>query len=199
MIRTNAYSILCVFIRTFAMWLFVTTVVALPLIFVTASQWDPQRKWIYFLIGTGISMVVATLVWIFADKLAKLALARPQQIIFESDIAASEWQTVAFSVVGLWQAFAGIVGLTIHLAGMLVVQPQMAAAGYPNLWPPKFVGDVAASCVQLILGLGLMFGSRGLVGLVRRYRHIGYAPNVSVESQQSGEVDRANSDPPPPT
>ena len=198
MIRTNAYSILCVFTRTFAMWIFVANVVALPVILNTASQWDPERKWTYFLLGTALPTVVAALVWIFADKLAKLALARPQQIVFESDIATSEWQSVAFSVVGLWQAFAGLVGLTIHLAGILaVVQSQMTSAGMPDSWPPKLVGNVAASVVQLLVGLGLLFGARGLVGLVRRYRQIGYTPTVSTESQHSGEVDGANPDPPP--
>lgn len=198
MTRTNAYSILCVFTRAFAMWIFVATVVAMSTTFHTVSQWDPQNKWTYFLIGNALPMTVAVLVWIFADKLARLALARPQQIVFESDIAASEWQAVAFSVVGLWQAFAGIVGLTIHLAGMLMAHAQLQSANASADWPPQYIGNLVASGVQLLLGLALMFGSRGLVGLIRRYRQVGYAQGDAIQSPAPETPGVAKPDPPPP-
>jgi hypothetical protein len=118
-------------------------------------------------------MAVAMVVYVYADKLARLALARPQQMVFESDIPASEWQALAFSVVGLWQAIAGVIGLTTHLVGMLIAHSQMASAGMAGDWPPSFTEALITSSMQLLLGLVVLFGARGLVGLLRRYRQIG--------------------------
>ena len=197
MTRTNAYSVLCVFTRAFAMWIFVATVVAMSTLLATATMWDREQRWTYFLIGSVLPMVVAILVWIFADKLAKLALARSQQVVFDSDIPVSEWQVVAFSVVGLWQAFAGIVGLTIHLAGMLVAHSQLVSANASASWPSNFIGNIVASCVQMVLGLALMFGARGLVGLIRRYREAGHPYSAAIESSDSIEAGDAKPDPTP--
>ena len=197
MTKTNAYSILSVFIRTFAMWIFVAIAVAMAATFHTANAMDPSHKWTFFFIGNGLPMTVAVLIWIFADRLAKLALARPEQIVFESDIAPSEWQAIAFSVVGVWQAFGGIIGLTSHVAGMLAARAQMADVALEP-WPPKYVSDLAASSVQLMLGLVLLFGSRGLVGLIRRYRQIGYTRTDASEASDSGEARSTKPDPTPP-
>lgn len=105
MTRTNAYSILCAMVRAFALWLFATTINSLPTTYAFAQQDASVARASLVAYGASAFVVaVAALLWLFADLLAKLALARKQQVVFESDLSASEWQALAFSAIGAWQA-----------------------------------------------------------------------------------------------
>ena len=198
MTKTNAYSILCVLVRVFALWLFVNAVIGLPEAFETAKRFAPFDHAAQVAYG-GCAFVfaVASFLWVFADRVAKLALARPQQVVFESDVSVSEWQALAFSVVGLWQAIDGIAFLSTRaarLASVHLADSSGAAIGLPD----DFYGWVAADCLRLAIGIALLFGSRGLVGLIRRYRQVGHAPALTIQAGQSGDVDGANPGAPPP-
>jgi hypothetical protein len=199
MIRTNAYSVLCVFTRTFALWLFVSTVFSFPQLFISANEYVRSDQWIVVALVSNLFLVaVAGGLWIYADKLAKLALARPQQIVFESDISVLEWQALAFSIVGLWQSVIAVVYLTQRFFVIFDRYAEPAANSRHADLSTDFIGWLISECIRLIIGLALLFGSRGLAGLIRRYRVAGYPHSAAIDPSDSIEADTAKPDPTPP-
>lgn len=154
------------------------------------------RNGLNALLNYALPVVVAAIIWIYADKLAKLALARPQQIVFDSDITSSEWQALAFSVVGLWQTVAAIIGLSFRAVQFAYL--HHADTTTQINWDAKSTGTLLAECVQLVIGLALLFGARGLVGLIRRYREVGHPHSDAIESSDTIDADATKPDPTPP-
>jgi hypothetical protein len=175
MTRTNAFSILCVAIRTFALWLFADTLIGVP---TTVAKWEQvlhdTQLWIAVGENSGIPVLLAVLFWIFADKLARLALARPQQMVFDSDMPAEDWQTIAFSVVGLWYAIVGLAYLSRRIFTIVNLHFAAGQNGVNAGVPSTFYEWLVADCMRFFLGVALLFGARGLVGLIRRYRQFGH-------------------------
>ena len=169
MTRTNAFSVLCVLIRAFSLWLFVKTLIAIPG-FVIQDAFG--EHWIWLLGATfGLPMLIALAMWVFADQLTRLALARPSQVVFDSDIAAAQWQTIAFSVVGLLQVISGISDIVYHVAKIAVLQ-YTTDAHYPvsSQLSLIFYAGMIDAVMHLMIGLGLLFGARGIVALLHRIR-----------------------------
>jgi len=146
---------------------------------------------------TGFQFVMAAILWIFADKIARLALARPQQQVFESDIAASEWQALAFSVVGVWQVVTGLIYLSHRTTGIVSYYLMDSTNPTRADLPADTMGWLLSEGLRVALGLALMFGARGLVGLIRRYRGIGYDPEPSALALDPSADSGANPGPPP--
>jgi len=50
----------------------------------------------------------------------------------------------------------------------------METVGFGNVeLTPQNIGSIVSTIVELILGLWLLLGSKGVVGIVRRLRHAG--------------------------
>jgi hypothetical protein len=198
MTKTNSFSILCVLVRVFALWLFASAVIGLPYVYETAKRYeslDHAAQVAYG--GSAFTFAVAALLWIFADLVAKLALARPQQVVFESDVSVSEWQTLWFSAVGLWQAIEGLVLLISRVVKLAIAHLEMGS-GAPIVLPDDFYIWIAADGLRLAIGIGLLFGARGLVGMIRQYRQIGYTRPDASEASDSIETNSTKPDRTPP-
>ncbi len=196
MTRTNAYSILCVFIRTFALWFLLRSLIGLPGVLEAAKRYDPGHPALILGIGVALPVALGVLIWLFADKLAKLALARPQQQVFESDIPVAEWQAVAFSVVGIWNVVAALVDLAHRIVQVMLAHSVTAEDGAVALWPEGMTSELVGLGMQLLLGLVLLFGARGLVGLIRKYRQVGYKAGEPSAPEHSKLADATDSAPP---
>lgn len=90
MTKTNVHSLLCVVIRAIAVWAMLRLLIGVPSTVVVAMRNTPDQG-----MGSGIVyglfaviFVLTVLAWIFADKLARLTLVRPQGQVFESDLDA---------------------------------------------------------------------------------------------------------------
>jgi hypothetical protein len=122
MTRTNAAGILTVLLRAAAVWMVARVAVALPAtvsgLATAGFQGDTLRP---VLIGTFTVVLVAAVVWIFADLLARLALARPGQPPFDSDLSLAHWQELAIGVVGLLEAANGLITLGVGLLLVFLV------------------------------------------------------------------------------
>lgn len=196
MTRTNAFSVLCVFIRTFALWMVAAVVISLPSLMVASRESRTDTFTMMGLVFAAVAVVFAMPLWIFADKVAKLALARPQQQVFESDISPSEWQSLAFSVVGAWQAFEGLIALLTHVVALFAngIFSGGSPVGYSFLQDSRLI----AAILRLVLGCVLLFGARGLVGLLRRYRQIGYTHADAIGRTDSSTPDITDKEQTPP-
>lgn len=171
MTRTNVFTLLTVLIRAIALATLVGAIVQLSL---SIALWtSPERATITFdpvLIGLVVA-ALATLcaTWVFADVLARLALARPEGQVFDSDIDARQWQTIAFSTVGLWAVVVHGLAAVRTLLFMLVMREQ-----WHELIDDQrrnFEIGLAGDAIGVVIGVALLFGARGLVGLLHRFRY----------------------------
>jgi len=179
MTRTNAYTLLCMLIRAFAVWSLVALLIALPSQLVTIRSM-PNEAGADAVLPIVVSYMgllgVVALLWLFAHKLARLALVRPQDQTFESDLAPTVWLGLAISAIGAWQLFNGLVDggyWVVRLLGMRILTrdyPGMDSAPTADVQ-----AQIVATVLQVILGLVCLLRGKGLAGWVHRMRYGGQA------------------------
>ena len=189
--RTSLYSILCIVIRMGALILAIETLVGLPSVLEStmySSQLDPSYKGV--LIGFyGAFFALAAVLWIYPGTLARLAAGQSSRQVFESPIGAEEWQYIAISVVGVYFAISGIGGLLG--AGTRIIM-TLHIAGETGVVRPTDFGRLIALAAEIVIGIALAFGARGLVGLLRTMRERGLPPVNSVLDETPDEPARPN-------
>lgn len=172
MTRTNAYTLLCVAIRAAAVYSLVALIVALPGQLQASAQMpgvEHSASWIAALALTGL--IVIALLWVYADKFARLALARPQEHSFDSDLAPSVWLGLAISAIGAWHLLAGLIDGVFWAIRLLALR-GLRNEGYDpaqyalDVWP-----GVAATAMQFALGLVCLLRGKGLARWVQRMRY----------------------------
>lgn len=161
MIRTNARSILTLFVRVMALW----WVLGSALGFISWMTMSPGGEFspgliaaLYF--GT---FLAAACLWVFADLLARAALAGPGHTTFDSDIEVSDWQRLAFACIGVWYAMEGLIDVVRQLTSTI-----LASRAYPDMEMHFSWADVWASAFQIAVGVALLLGARGLTNAVSR-------------------------------
>jgi hypothetical protein len=171
MTRTNAYSLFVILLRAAAVWLVCSLALAVPTYL--ASGLRGNWPWDVLAVFLLVPSLFAALVWLYADKLARLVMARPNQPLFESDIAASEWQALIFSAIGLWQAVIGFLDTMIHFLKWFPLSRAIRDSGGAMAWPDDYWPDTIASVLQVAVGVGLMLGARGIVAMLHKWRYAG--------------------------
>lgn len=171
MVHSNVHTLLTVFVRVAAIAMLLKSVLAFGVAFATLAN-QPHES-----LGFGLAtfsvpvltIVAFGLVWLFADVLVRLALARPDGAMFESDLDAGAWQRIGFSVVGVWFAAAGLVDLVYSLGGWLHLRALRES--YPDMQAgPEMLPDAVGAAAQFVVGVALLLGARGLQGLLARMR-----------------------------
>ncbi len=149
----------------------VTNYYVLPLFYDSLMPYN--ETWVNVLFNLApflVLLIVSFLLWFFADKLS-LFLMLPDQKCDQSDtqINAVEIQSIAFSAIGLF-----IIVTTLPLFISMIPNYIQINDVADHLINPKlkyeFRFGLIEKLVQLNLGIALFFGSRGLVGLVRKIR-----------------------------
>lgn len=113
-----------------------------------------------FLIIFGIS------IWVFSGKLSSLIVKGEVYSKEESGLKANDLQRVAFSILGLLFIGTSLPELVSNLMN-LITMDEIYSASIRLL--PGILGNI----VQLIIGLVIFFGARGLVNLLENLRHAG--------------------------
>lgn len=169
MTRTNAAGILTVLMRAVVLWMVARTVTTWPGLVVALQQQAPEGTNVMgiSLGASALVLVAAAAIWIFADVLARLALARPGQPPFESDMAPAQWQEVAFAVVGLWFTATGLAGMATQGLLFLVFRNVGSFEAY---FAGQFGQDLIYDTMSFVVGLVLLLQARGLVGVLRKLR-----------------------------
>lgn len=119
----------------------------------------------------GIPLIVGLALIYFPATIARKAL-RIEAADIDSN-SASLLQYVAFSSIGLWLVVFSIIDATYFLGKtrlyLRYFQDYSATMPMPPMLPDDFAGMVSCG-VQLVLGLLLFIGSRGLVKLGENFR-----------------------------
>lgn len=174
MTRTNAYTLLCVAIRAVVVWFFCSLLLTLPGVLFTFRQ----NEFGIDVIWLGVTAVllpalVLGLVWLFADKLARLALARPQEPVFDSRIEARIWLGLAFSIIGAYFLF-----LALRDSVPLLIEWVILSRATPgSLLLEGESGPLLARALTLFIEAALaavfLLQGPGLARLVHRWRYGG--------------------------
>lgn len=181
--RTSLYSILCIGIRLAAVLLAVNTLAGIPGIYSAIWHGDWQEDaWLLTGLFVGL-LILAFLLWVFPGALARLAAGKASQQVFESPIEATELQYIAFSILGLWLCFGAIYGLTdVGLRELILRHYLRVNTGLDmSELNAQSIASLASNVIKLSLGVALVFGARGLVGVLRHVRY------TSLPSADDGE------------
>ena len=168
MVRTNAYFLVTALIRTYTLWLGAQILIALPATFMQAQNYGDGGLGFFLGIDAAI-LLIAGLVWLFADVIAKLGIARPQQALFESDMSRQDWQAIFFATIGLWLLVQGVLHFSHYAAQWFFVHRMSEQTGYAPVVEGQFAKNVSAT-LETVIGVGLLLGGRGLAALLQHVR-----------------------------
>jgi|GEM_PF-3516888 len=176
MTRTNAYSLLCMIIRAVAVWCLGKAVIAIPgTVAAIRNGPDVGITVAWYLGAATLALLVLAALWLFADKLAKLALVRPQDMTFESSMDPSTWLGLLLSAIGAWFCLSGVVS-AFYMAFRWTAMLYMANAGAGG--QEDVVADMAATALEVVLGAVLLLRGQGLSRWIHRLRY-GVEPPAS--------------------
>lgn len=126
-------------------------------------------------LGSMVSMVfpvaIGVLLWIYSDKLAGF-MVKPQDVQETEMISASfdleTVQILAFTIIGVFLIVKAIPSLVSALT-VCVILPQHSVG---QVWL-QTISQLVDSVIQIILGLWLVLGSKGVVNFIKKIRTIG--------------------------
>ena len=168
MVRTNAYFLITALIRTYALWLGAQVLIGIPVMFMQAKNWGDGGLGVFLGIDVAV-LLVAALLWLFADVIAKLGIARPQQELFESDMSRQDWQGIFFSTIGLWLLVEGALQMCHEAAQWVYVHRIAEQENFAPVVEGQFAKNVSTG-LETAIGISLLLGGRGLAGLLQRMR-----------------------------
>jgi len=170
--RTNAYTLLCIAIRAVIVWVAANALVGFPALLLAIRRGEmPLGSG-----GTSLAIVATVLgllalAWLFADKLARLALSSPTEQVFESDLEPRVWLGLAISVIGAWFLFVALKDaayLSVRWVIFSRAQPGSLTLdnGLDQLLP-----DAIATVFELVLATVFLLRGRGISNLIHRWRY----------------------------
>ena len=139
-------------------------------------------------IGPGLLLVAGIFLWKKAGTIAAMITGQDLQDepdepdVIRIDARLFDVHAVAFSILGLW-ILLRVIPLTARLVSTI------AFSGSPPSgvgWPEFFIRSASTGILtlvpQLILGIWLLLGARGLVSILHRLRGIVLQPNEILAS-----------------
>lgn len=163
-------EIVAIAVRLFAIFLFVYAVRMVPGMVVLIRQEVESIDFIFGLVFLASHLLVALLLWVFALAIARTLLPGGKPGKAPARLALGDIQAVAFSVMGLWVLASAVPD--IFYWGSFLYQTNVSGWGYREL-SPENTGNIVSTLVELAIGLWLLFGARGLAGLVKMARGTG--------------------------
>jgi len=124
--------------------------------------------WLAALVGSGLMMVFGILLWFLADRVAARMVPERGSLAVESRTTGADIQAIAFSVVGVFVLARFFPRLTQLIVNLSVLADYDRAQ--LDARTKAMIGELI---VQLAIGLWLLFGSRGIVGLLKTARGVG--------------------------
>lgn len=170
-LRTNAHGLLTVLIRAGALWVTLSSAIQSlqKYLAVALGPSGHPDAWggvfDYWVLPWLILVVLAGITWLFADKIARLALVSPGQPHFESDLSFEQWQAIFVTGIGVYWFSGGIMDAAFYAS--LLLQANRDAT--LHITPDQTAG-VWATIFQLLVSAVLILRARGLVGLLKRMR-----------------------------
>ena len=176
--KTTLHTVLCIVIRMGAVLMAVGLLEQAPSIFLYPSQGGQYSAGALWLSGAGL--VLAFMLWLSPNLLARWAVGRSSHESLEIPIGADQIQRIAFSIVGTWLFIAGVTGLVARVVMMLVVYHRSAYGDSTRVLASSDWYWLVEHLATAVVGGCLVLGSRGLVGLLHRVRGYPYRAEQEV-------------------
>lgn len=185
MTRTNAYSLLCVAIRVLAIYLAAKFLLQMPEAYFSLRRGLSGDQYAAPVLAPFLLLpLVAAVLWLFADKIARFALSRPDGMSFDSAIEPRTWLGLGVSVIGAWYLFDGVAGLAYVLTKWSLSSRIAEDMTHAGVMQEQLLPDVIAIVFQLVLAAVFLLQGPGLAGWVHRMRY-GDLPK-SVTGREAG-------------
>lgn len=168
--RTSLYSILCIVIRLGAVLLAVNAIADAASLYTGADLEAFGAAWV---VGSlAAVLLVAAALWIWPGILARLAAGRGSAEVFESPLSAQQLQWIALSVLGAYFVVDGVGGLVFFVFQQGLAEAVVSREQQMSDW----IVDGGYWAIRIGCGITLVFGARGLVGMLRGLREHGLPP-----------------------
>jgi hypothetical protein len=180
-IRTNAFSLLCVAIRAIVIFVLASALVQFPSIFVALRQQAADGGSLGWVIaGMAVSLGLLVLIWLYADKLARLALAHPQEPVFDSDIEPRVWLGLAVSLIGAWFLFFALKNGVYLLMQWMLLSRANADVLQAVQQQPDFIARAVSAVFEVVLAIVFLLRGQGLARWVQRMRYGSAASDTKI-------------------
>jgi hypothetical protein len=156
-------------VRLFAIWLVVSVVRHAPGMWRFNSSLEGSSSVYVATVVVGVLLVIfAAMLWFFPLTIAKTLIPSSAQTDYVQ-VPLDQAQSVGFTLLGLWVLAGGIPDsfywlFMIYQASIPKSMFELRANDYAY---------VVSTAVEVILGIWLVFGARGLRGLLRWARSAG--------------------------
>lgn len=115
-------------------------------------------------------LLAALLLWLFPLSVASRLIPDIKAKEPPKALSGSEAELIAFSVLGLWVLASAVPDVFNWVTFVYLM--KSSGAGRAELSPDN-IGNIVATVIELVIGFWLLFGSRGVIVVVKRMRHAG--------------------------
>ena len=157
-------------VRIFALYVVISTLGNLGRLIEFSKMGSTQDLSLTFLVpAISVPLLVALSLWLLpltvARKLLPTAAATPEN---EAQATPAEYQVAAFSILGMWALaqYLPTVFFWLGYAFYLNAHPEQSLS-------PNDYGRIFSTVGGIVIGFWLLFGARGLVGILRYARTAG--------------------------
>ena len=172
MTRTNAYTLLCIAIRAVIVWVAANALVGVPaLLFAIRRGEMPLGSGGTSLATMATVLGLLALAWIFADKLARLALSSPKEQVFESELEPRVWLGLAISVIGAWFLFVALKDAAYLLVRCVIFSRTMPGSLTLDNGLDRLLPDALATVFEAVLATVFLLRGSGISNLIHRWRY----------------------------
>ena len=166
MTRTNAYTLLCIAIRAVIVWVAANALVGVPaLLFAIRRGEMPLGSGGTSLATMATVLGLLALAWIFADKLARLALSSPKEL------EPRVWLGLAISVIGAWFLFVALKDAAYLLVRWVIFSRTMPGSLTLDNGLDRLLPDALATVFEAVLATVFLLRGSGISNLIHRWRY----------------------------
>lgn len=156
-------------VRLFAIWLLVSVVRHVPHMWQTnQSLADASSVYVAIALVTGLTFLLAAVLWFFPLTVAKTLIPSSSKTDYVQ-LPLEQAQSVGFTLLGLWVLVNAVPDSFYWL--FMLYQASIPET-LLNLGP-SHRADIVSTVIEVVLGIWLLFGARGLLGLLRWARTSG--------------------------
>lgn len=179
---TNA-QVVALGIRLFCIWLAIYLLRQAPALWIFNTREAPETNAAFVVIAvSAVLVVVIILLWRFPLTVARKLL--PTATLDQpTSYTIDQLQSAAFCILGLWILTEAIP----HLVYTSVIVYHSTRPNAMVTLEPRNFAAMAQMLAELVLGIWLLFGGKGLLGLIRWARYGGTAepsnPALNTDAQ----------------
>ena len=159
--------------RLIAISLGIKFITFLPSIYLVLTTYEAQNgvsMLCQVVISDVFHLIMAILFWVLAEPIARMIVGKDSELSGTLDINIPKLQAGAFSVVGVFTLCNAIPGLVKAVSNMIMLESIISVVNKASM---DFKAQAISYGVQILIGVLLLFGSKGIVNIIKMSRDFG--------------------------